>query len=476
MRKVFILLFLTIIANSAVLEAQNPNRPNTIIGKRLWIDHHTPSNDEFASFDELTGGFEVAYLRNLNPNLNAVIPLKVGILQMPDEQENHTFIGFDFLTQLQHYKEESYIIPYGFAGIGTVLEDFETVSFQIPLGAGLNVRLGKYAFINFQAEYRVALSEDRDNIQYGLGISFMLGKIDDETLPPPLLDTPLSDLDQDGIPDAEDDCPDKAGVIAMKGCPDTDNDGLSDKEDECPELAGSIESGGCPDSDGDGLTDNVDKCPNEPGPKSNEGCPPGDADNDGFADDVDQCPKLAGKIRGCPDSDGDGIEDAKDDCPFAAGEGRFNGCPDTDKDGIIDSKDKCPNSAAPNSPDGCPTIKEADKEILDYALQAVQFEFGSDVLKMESYPALDQVIGVLNNYLEFRLEIIGHTDNVGSDNRNLLLSQKRSKSCYDYLISKNVSPSRMGYGGFGENNPITSNKTDEGRALNRRVEFILTPM
>ena len=75
------------------------------------------------------------------------------------------------------YKEESFIIPYALVGLGTVLEDFDNVGFQIPVGAGLNVRLGNYAFINFQAEYRKALSDDRDNIQYGLGIAFMLGKI-----------------------------------------------------------------------------------------------------------------------------------------------------------------------------------------------------------------------------------------------------------------------------------------------------------
>ncbi len=456
--------------------AQHPNRPHTVFAKRLFVDHHGPALNEFTDFRNTTGGFEFGYLRNLNKYVNAAIPIKVGVLNLPEETDNRRFMSIDFVGQLQHYRNETQlVIPYAMLGIGAVSEDFSSMGLQLPIGAGANVRLGKYGFINFQVEYRVAFSDDRDNIQYGVGLAFMLGKTDGEEMLPEPFEAPLVDTDNDSIPDRDDACPEIAGLAQFQGCPDTDQDGLADKNDKCPELYGSIEMNGCPDSDGDGLADPDDKCPNQAGPRSYDGCPPTDTDNDGFVDDVDECPTVVGTLRGCPDSDGDGIADGKDDCPYAAGEGRFNGCPDTDGDGIIDSKDKCPNSPAPNSPTGCPEITKEDKAVLDYALQAVQFETGKSILKEESYVVLDQVITILDRYPDFHLEIIGHTDNVGSEDNNLRLSQRRAKACYEYLLTKKVPDGRMSYGGFGENNPIAPNDTKDGRRLNRRVEFVLSP-
>lgn len=471
-KTVMLSVMLLLIGN---LSAQNPARPHTIIGKRLFVDHYSPAQNEFSDFDNFTAGFELGYLRNLNKYVNAVIPVKIGVLKIPEERDNFTFVGADFVGQLQYYEnDKQFIIPYGLLGLGGVVEDFNAIDFQVPIGLGLNVRLGKYGYINFQAEYRKSLARDRSNIQYGVGLAFMLGKIPDEILPEPL-EIPLVDTDKDGVADAEDSCPTIAGLAAFNGCPDTDKDGITDAEDNCPKVAGLAAFQGCPDTDGDKIIDKDDQCPNEAGTAKYNGCPPSDSDNDGFNDEVDECPNEAGTLRGCPDSDGDGIVDSKDDCPFAAGEGRFNGCPDTDKDGIPDQKDRCPNSAAPNSPTGCPEITKEDKAVLDYALQAVQFETGKSTLKTESSIVLDQVISVLNRYPDFHLEIIGHTDDVGTEDNNLRLSQRRAKACFDYLLTKGVPDNRMSYGGFGENNPIASNDTPTGRRLNRRVEFVLAP-
>jgi outer membrane protein OmpA-like peptidoglycan-associated protein len=84
---------------------------------------------------------------------------------------------------------------------------------------------------------------------------------------------PEEDRDKDGIIDKEDQCPDEAGVTALKGCPDGDGDGVADKMDACPTLAGPVNQQGCPDSDGDGIADNVDKCPKVAGIKEMKGCP-----------------------------------------------------------------------------------------------------------------------------------------------------------------------------------------------------------
>ena len=85
------------------------------------------------------------------------------------------------------------------------------------------------------------------------------------------------DRDGDGIADADDKCPDQAGIAKYQGCPipDTDRDGINDEEDKCPTVAGVAKYAGCPvpDTDNDGVNDEEDKCPTRPGPASNQGCP-----------------------------------------------------------------------------------------------------------------------------------------------------------------------------------------------------------
>jgi outer membrane protein OmpA-like peptidoglycan-associated protein len=70
-----------------------------------------------------------------------------------------------------------------------------------------------------------------------------------------------------------------------------------------------------------------------------------------------------------------------------------------------------------------------------------------------------------------RMEIGGHTDNVGTNEYNLQLSQNRAKAVHDYLISAGIKPERIVYKGYGDSYPIDSNETEEGRARNRRTEF-----
>ena len=102
------------------------------------------------------------------------------------------------------------------------------------------------------------------------------------------------------------------------------------------------------DSDGDGVPNAQDRCPNVAGLQQFAGCP--DSDGDGFADPRDECPNVPGTINGCPDSDGDGFHDRVDRCPNIAGQ--FQGCRDTDGDGVLDPVDRCPNAPGPNQ--GCP--------------------------------------------------------------------------------------------------------------------------
>ena len=84
---------------------------------------------------------------------------------------------------------------------------------------------------------------------------------------------------------------------------------------------------------------------------------------------------------------------------------------------------------------------------------------------------LDKVVDFLNNNSSVEIEIAGHTDSKGSDDYNLNLSQGRAQAVVDYLIGQGIDEYRLVAKGYGETVPLETNDTDEGRAVNRRVEF-----
>lgn len=303
---------------------------------------------------------------------------------------------------------------------------------------------------------------------------------------------PETDTDGDGTPDNVDECPDALGPKNTLGCPDQDEDGIRDSDDRCPSVPGSVTNNGCPedniDTDGDGVPDNIDKCPSTPGPSIYAGCP--DTDGDGIDDSRDACPNEAGLAsnKGCPqaatidrevlqdiDTDGDGVFDAQDRCPGRPGLAIYDGCPDTDGDGLDDSRDRCPNSAGPVDTQGCPQVSASDRRILQIAMRSVQYETASSSIKSESFNILRQIGQIMERYPDFDLTIEGHTDNQGSADDNLRLSQQRARACYTFLLNSGVEASRMTHTGYGEARPIASNETISGRTLNRRVEFALIP-
>lgn len=101
------------------------------------------------------------------------------------------------------------------------------------------------------------------------------------------------------------------------------------------------------------------------------------------------------------------------------------------------------------------------------------FEFDDYKITEASYPILDQVVIIMNRYPAIRLEIAAHTDNMGSFEYNTTLSQRRTQSMVDYLVSQGIDSSRLVGKGYGESRPIATNSTEEGRMMNRRVEFII---
>jgi len=104
-------------------------------------------------------------------------------------------------------------------------------------------------------------------------------------------------------------------------------------------------------------------------------------------------------------------------------------------------------------------------------LKNIYFDFDKTTLKKESFVELNKVVDFLKQNSSVEIEIAGHTDNKGSDDYNATLSQGRSQSVVDYLISQGIDSSRLTAHGYGESKPIDTNDTDAGRANNRRVEF-----
>jgi outer membrane protein OmpA-like peptidoglycan-associated protein len=230
------------------------------------------------------------------------------------------------------------------------------------------------------------------------------------------------------------------------------------------------------DQDDDGVRDSKDKCPSTPGEKPT-GCPNGDRDGDGVRDDDDKCPDDPGnQPDGCPgDTDDDGVRDHEDRCPSVAGK-EADGCPpDADKDGIFDATDKCRNKPETRNGwedgDGCPDEVPRKIRGASGAMSGIRFEVSSAKITKSSKPALDEAAARLKANPDYDVEIVGHTDSTGSRDYNVDLSEKRANAVRDYLASKGVDRDRVTTRGAGPDDPIASNKTADGRARNRRIEF-----
>jgi len=383
---------------------------------------------------------KITYWFQLNKRFDLNLGLSLANLQYPTSTKDSDYINrqlhdigerrdrflgeLDFRANYNILQRNKHAFsPYVFAG-GSLTYHNIFWGFDVPVGAGLNIRLDKGLFLNLETGYKIAVTnQDFNHLQHTIGVVYWFkpgykpkSKAEElaEVLPPP----------------------------------DMDKDGVTDSLDKCPTIPGTAEFDGCPDTDGDGVPDNIDECPLVAGSKD---------------------------FNGCPDTDGDGIPDQKDKCPYVAGTADRGGCPipDTDHDGIPDDQDKCPTVAGPASNNGCPEIRKEVIALVEKAARSVYFETGKATLKKASYTSLNRIAKVMKDDPTLYIDISGYTDNVGKPDFNLELSDKRANACRDYLASQGISADRMTAKGYGEGNPIASNKTAIGRAQNRRTEFKL---
>jgi len=352
-------------------------------------------------------------------------------------------------------------------------------SSQWNLGTG--VRIHMTDVLALRVDYRVVngLTKSYSEQILSAGVSWRFGGGE-----PPI------DDDADGVPNWRDHCAEtpEGATIDATGCPaDSDDDKIYDGVDACAATPAGwpVDDKGCPlDSDGDGVPDGREKCPEtvERAVVDFEGCPV-DSDQDTVPDGLDACDGTPNGARidkqGCPlDADKDGVPDGIDTCagtrkniPVDA-----TGCAiDSDGDGLKDDKDRCADWGGPGEidPNGCPQMK-FEQPRRRQVFQTLTFEGDTARLTSEAQPVLDLIAALLKYYSDVIVEISAHTDDVGPERDNFLLSVDRARAVRQALIDRGIDPARLSTKGYGESRPIGDNSTEEGRAENRRVELLVT--
>jgi OOP family OmpA-OmpF porin len=171
---------------------------------------------------------------------------------------------------------------------------------------------------------------------------------------------------------------------------------------------------------------------------------------------------------GMADKDHDGIEDAKDRCvdtPIGV-DVDSDGCAfDRDQDGVKDYEDECQNTMA--------YAKVKVNGCADFVSFNLYYAPRVNEITPKSMLVLEKSVGFLKEHPEYKVKITGHTDNIGDDAYNLKLSKDRAEDVLKIFNRKGVNFKRLEATGKGELEPLESNDTDEGRALNRRIEVEL---
>lgn len=360
-----------------------------------------------------------------------------------------------------------------FRAIPTVAFDWASAG-GFGLAANVGVQIGEEVdFVNI---------ENNDTLEWGVGVNIPLGG-----------DTVdfLAEVDG-GIPltggGSSEEIPlDIMGMVRA---------GLGDAVLGIGTGAGLNEGWGTPDFRVFGMVGYSPRAKQEEPPPPPE--PPSDRDGDGYLDDVDGCPDDPEDfdgiedLDGCPedDVDQDTILDADDECVFEPedhdGWQDEDGCPDPDNDldRVLDGVDQCPGVDGDAlidvqevyneylDEDGCP---DALAELTETHIQIngiIYFDLDSDVIQSRSFAVVDDVVRILNENPDVTLvEVAGHTDTRATDGYNLDLSQRRTESVVEALVSRGVDRSRLQARGYGESELADLGTTEAAHQRNRRVEF-----
>ena len=347
-------------------------------------------------------------------------------------------------------------IPGHTDGIGPAF----LLGMRFGVGGVLQARIdGTYDYVTSPAEFTGADNAGNWGLQAGLSLMFPKEK--------------PKDSDKDGVIDKLDQCPNTplGTKVDDKGCPiplDDDKDGVVNDRDQCPNtpMGEAVNSVGCAasqlDDDRDGVNNALDKCPNTPAgtPVDAQGCPKDD-DRDGVPNAADKCPNTPAGEK----VDAQGCSDCQKD---------------SDGDGVPDCKDRCPSTNAGDKVDavGCRIIFTETGGT--FTIKGSSFAVSSDRILPPAQVALRDAAIKINAVMpslppDYKIWVQGHTDSTGSMAYNMNLSDRRAKAVRAFLISKGVPADRLETRAYGPTKPVATNKTAEGRTLNRRVGLFVGP-
>ncbi len=276
------------------------------------------------------------------------------------------------------------------------------------------------------------------------------------------------DTDGDGLNDGEEYLTYKTDPLKV----DTDGDGLNDYDEVKVYKTNPL----VVDTDGDGLSDGDEVMKYKTDPLK------ADTDGDGLSDGDEVMKYKTDPLKA--DTDGDGLTDGEEVLKY-----KTNPLlKDTDGDGLTDSEEVIKYKTSPlkkdtdgGSVDDFTEVKRgtdplnADDDVVKIGvpivLEGITFDVNKTTIKPESENTLMKALKTLQTYPEISVEIAGHTDSDGSAKSNLKLSQGRADAVKAWLVEKGIDANRISTVGYGEDKPIADNKTKEGKAKNRRIEF-----
>ncbi len=391
-----------------------------------------------------------------------VIPLDARLLLMPfttDSWRPYFYGGFGALN-FQVIKP-AYIGP-------SAKKDFWTS--VIPVGAGLQIRIGDQAVLEFSGGFNftgsdsinAAVVNDRNDYFWSF-----LGGI---TVTGPGGDP---DRDHDGLTNDQEE-----QLGTNPDDPDTDGDGLRDGDEVNTHKTSPLRA----DSDADGLKDGDEVMKHKTDPNK------GDTDGDGLNDGDEVMKYETDPNKG--DTDGDGLNDGDEVMEHRTDPLKA----DTDGDALSDGDEVMKHKTDPlkmdtdggTVDDGTevgrgtnPLMASDDVKKEEFrtevgksiVLDGITFATNSADITPTSEQTLEKAFNTLNQNPEITVEIQGHTDNTGAHAYNMTLSEKRAVSVKAWLVSKGIDASRISTKGFGPDQPVAPNTSREGRTKNRRIEF-----
>jgi OmpA-OmpF porin, OOP family len=442
MKKIVLLIVAIIVTVVTFAQTDAKKRPSLavhfgLIDYKSAVDVRSNSlttvinNKQFFKAKRMDPALSISYLDGFTDNIDFAGTLTGAFVKHPTsvavsnaDGNDHFLLEAAATANFKLLNDNYTVSPFFTLGVGaTKWKDY--FSAFAPIGVGLQVRVAEGTFMLLNSQYRVALSENAAyHFYHSVGFaSAIVGKKEVAVVEAPALPMveAVKDADGDGVADADDKCPGVAGLASLGGCPDRDSDGIADAEDKCPDVAGLAKYDGCP----------------------------------------------------IPDTDEDGVNDEADKCPTVKGTAKYEGCPipDTDKDGVNDEEDKCIDRAGTAANQGCPEISKAVIDKINYAAKNVFFATGSAKLLPKSFKALDEAAKLLKEDESLMVDVDGHTDATGKEEKNQTLSEARAASVKAYLVSKGIADSRLTAKGYGSSKPVADNKTAAGKAKNRRTEL-----